>query len=846
VNVGVNGGRSERRQKVLASSALVGGLPLNGIDYLEVLDQDAPSDDLRQRLIDLVFLKPEGVLDGSGAPVLTTTNITIEGGTRVRSVSVTAVAAGADAQTLRLTLSEAGDFSTYTLRLRSALDDDTPPGNMDPVLSSIEFSFKADCPSDFDCEAPEAEAAPASAPPPLDYLAKDYESFRRLMLDRMAVTLPRWTERSPADLGVALVETLAYAADMTSYYQDAVATESYLATARRRESVRRHARLLGYKASEGSNARVWIAIDAAADADSADPPLVPAGTPVLTRAERTSLAAGFEPAIRPDPVTFRQLVDGGALVFETLEDVTSLAVDRNAIRLHAWGMTDSYLPIGSTVAYLVDTAAGLGLSSGDVLVFEERLARGMTADDPPDPAHRQAVRLAADPVSMTDPLDGTSVLEVTWHAEDALTFELNLGSIGAAPGAVARGNVVLADHGRTRDYIFASTEDAATVASSLHADLSGTGLEPGSAGTGRYRPRLAEGPVTQAAPFDAPAAREHSAAATLVQDDSEVVPAVVVEGDGEAWQPRADLLGSSRFAREFVVESDNEGNGTLRFGDGQFGKAPSAATYRARFRVGTGPDGLIGAGAIGHIVTDDPDLIDAVTNPLPAQGGADAERTTTTKINAPRAFRTQKRAVTADDYASRTGSHSSVQRAVAERRWTGSWHTFFIAVDPAGGGEVSADLESTLRGHIEPYRLAGHDVEIEAPEYVPLDIALVVCVAEGHYAADVEQALLDRFSARLLPDGTAGFFHHSNFTFGTAVRLSRVIAAAMAVPGVQWIGLSLEGVEETGRFRRLFEQDIDYGDTGVIPIDAREVARLDNDPSAPDHGRLQFIMEGGR
>jgi hypothetical protein len=48
---------------------------------------------------------------------------------------------------------------------------------------------------------------------------------------------------------VALVETLAYVGDHLSYTQDAVATEAYLGTARRRTSLRRHARLLDYRAA---------------------------------------------------------------------------------------------------------------------------------------------------------------------------------------------------------------------------------------------------------------------------------------------------------------------------------------------------------------------------------------------------------------------------------------------------------------------------------------------------------------------------------------------------------------------------------------------------------------------
>ena len=64
-----------------------------------------------------------------------------------------------------------------------------------------------------------------------------------------------------ADLGVAMVETLAYAADHLSYQQDAVSTEAYLGTARSRISLRRHAKLVDYKIGEGCNACTWVVSD---------------------------------------------------------------------------------------------------------------------------------------------------------------------------------------------------------------------------------------------------------------------------------------------------------------------------------------------------------------------------------------------------------------------------------------------------------------------------------------------------------------------------------------------------------------------------------------------------------
>ena len=170
-----------------------------------------------------------------------------------------------------------GDFSRYTLRLRASSGSDKPPAGFDPRLSSIEFSFKVECLSDFDCAAATPCPAATASTPTIDYLAKDYTGFRRLMLDRLNLLAPGWSERSAADLGVALVELIAYAADNLSYRQDAIANEAYLATAHNRISVRRHARLVDYVVHDGCNARAWVHIAVAIDQ------ALPKGTPMLTR-----------------------------------------------------------------------------------------------------------------------------------------------------------------------------------------------------------------------------------------------------------------------------------------------------------------------------------------------------------------------------------------------------------------------------------------------------------------------------------------------------------------------------------------------------------------------------------
>jgi hypothetical protein len=227
---------------------------LNGIHFLEVSAD--------QRRLVVHFVHP---LDLVPTTPLTTANVEIRGGVRVRDPAVTGLSWHANVLTVEV--ATVGDFSRYLLRLVASPGEAAPPVGIDPALAQIEFSFKVDCPSDFDCKPDSACPPVAAKAPAIDYLARDYASFRCLMLDRLATLMPNWRERNPADLWVTLAEAVAFRGDELSYFQDAVATEAYLGTARQRVSVRRHTRMLDYAFYDGCNARTWVAFEVAADAD---------------------------------------------------------------------------------------------------------------------------------------------------------------------------------------------------------------------------------------------------------------------------------------------------------------------------------------------------------------------------------------------------------------------------------------------------------------------------------------------------------------------------------------------------------------------------------------------------
>jgi predicted phage baseplate assembly protein len=227
-----------------------------------------------------------------------------------------------------------------------------------------------------------------------------------------------------------------------------------------------------------------------------------------------------------------------------------------------------------------------------------------------------------------------------------------------------------------------------------------------------------------------------------------------------------------------------------------------------------------------------------VWNPLPASGGLEPETIPQVRRDAPQAFRTQERAVTPEDYAMVAERHPGVQKAAATFRWTGSWHTVFVTIDRLGGAPVDDDFEAEMVKHLEKYRLAGHDLEVNGPLYVPLEIDLLVCVRPSHFRSDVKAALLKVFSNRTLADHRPGVFHPDNFSFGQPVFLSPLYAAAQSVEGVSWVRVT--------KFQRQGQDRATALETGKLELARLEIARLDNDPNFPDRGVFRLSMQGGK
>ncbi|UBF28586.1 putative baseplate assembly protein [Kovacikia minuta CCNUW1] len=824
----------QRRVEVLTKLNADGSPIVNGIDYLEV------SADQKTLLVHLIHpFAGEGLSEG---------NVLIQGGIRRRDVRAESTSAFGTLLTVRVNAS--GDLSPYTLRLVQSLDNPRSIAGFDPQLSQVEFRFQVADLSEFDCQLLPAPADKPPPPPAIDYLAKDYASFRQLMLDRLTITLPQWKERNPADLGVMLVELVAYAGDYLSYYQDAAATEAYLGTARKRVSVRRHARLLNYPMHDGCNARGWVALQVSSGQKEGMQ---------LFNLSTTHRSAGIKFLTRspglPAILTAKEFdtaLNAGAQVFEPLGNFL-LHAACNLLLFYTWGDTSCQLPRGETRATLIDPDGTLKdlLMPGKMLIFEEvkGAKTGLPVDA--DPTHRHVVRLTHREAQVDPLYEGIRLLEIEWAMEDALPFPMVISAVvddrPIQNISVIWGNVVMVDQGCSVSETF----------------------DPVPA-QGRFRPRLQKGPLTQQrlvsnrngalVPFDPDPEPSLGTAVLLQRDLQDVQPAIYLqEQEGQTrWQPQRDLLNSDRFARDFVVETEDDGRAYLRFGDNVLGRHPEPGTVlQAHYRIGNGQAGNVGAEAIAHIFLPDPkpqtknwlvtedelkqqanadlnniSVRSPIRNPLPTKGGIEPEPIEQVRLYAPQAFRTQQRAVTEKDYADITQRFPTVRKALATRRWTGSWYTLFITVDRENGLPVDDAFKQELSTFLEQFRLTAQDFQIEAPRFIPLDISLSVKVLPGYFPDQIKKTLLETFSNTVQPDGRLGFFHPDNFSFGQPVYLSQVIEQAMQVKGVQ-------SVLPT-RFQRLGLLSLKELERGQIAFAPLEIARLDNEPNSPEQGRILF------
>jgi len=822
----------DRLALVIASTAV------NGIDFVEV-----PS--VNSRVLHVHFLNAVTV-----QPTLPTqVQVTISGGDRITGIQAQPANPNpgdwsVDANgnpILTVYVSQAGDFSNYTLTLTTNTPSPSGPSGtfqplttLDPMYSSATFSFKVLCPSDFDCAPTSSCCQPEVTPlPAIDYMAKDFLSFKQALTDFSAQRYPSWQERSEADFGIMFMEVLCAVADEMSYLQDRVATEAALLTATQRRSLVSLARLVDYEPMPAISASTTIQCNVTGN-------IVPAG----------ALISATSP-------------DGTVIPFEIgtgLNDQTQYAVSplwNGPIQPYWFDDGQQCMKCGSTSMWILNHGFNFGpqIATGNCPLLIQT--------DLPGESIRQIVNLTG-ATELTDPIflqndAPTPVTLITWGTADALTQDHDLTHTHLA------GNLLPATQGQRFGESFAvgtptSSPSAVPIALARYGP-NGTDAEPNWI----IRYPLSRSNATQGRLAWLPAPNTTSSS-NSDPDLAEPVPEIIVarilpEPDPFAFS--TSLIDATAEEAAYtvdptawrVVATDGNGNptqweydgdqgDTIRFGDGTFGAQPADGdVYSVTYRIGLGSEGNVAASAIQNIDPSASKYLLSVANPFSVINGADAETTQHIQRMAPQAFRAvQFRAVRPEDYEAAAETLPFVLKAGTSFRWTGSWLTVFTTVDPTAGGTSGASLtedqQEQLIDLLNRYRLAGYESYAPPPTLVSIDLVITVCVDTGWLSSDVEAAVLTRLADAVQADGTEGFFYADSFTFGTPLYRSNLEAAIQGVPGVNGVlDVQYRQRGASSTFQELPD---------VLQIGADQILRVANDPNFPERGTIRVIAEGGR
>lgn len=776
--------------------------------------------------------------DIAGDPARVARVFRVRGGTRVPAgpasgqVRVTAAAAIDDTR-VRLRVEPVGDYSTYTLELV------WDASRIDPFFSTLGFKFRPGCFTN-DC-APRAGGRPSVAAPAIDYLAKDYDSFRHVLMAAVAQRVPGWRSSSEADHDQVLIGLFAAAADELSDYQDRVMAEAYLATARGRVTLARHARLMDYHLGQGNQASTWLVLEL----DAGQAPFALSDQELVVSTAGEAEAGVFASRQRGLDAAARQH-------FDRL---------RNRLRLHTWRDAQPALRAGSTSADVVPLAGLAAQAQAEALrdtvrdglwrelIIVEMLNPLTGAAPGRNPRKRQLLRLrnGADAAeAIFDPLTLTWMVRLHWREEDALRFDYSFttfcAGVPVTDVSLFFGNLLQVHAGLPMTVHFHEPgtvlpDDGATLLHRhyLRMNRFGDGLDWALA----------------TLPEDAPLA--YLANADGTEPDGSLPPRSTLrvevatpDGAEDIWDEVESLVRSDDSAERgdhFMVETDEHGRSTLRFGNGRNGRLlPAGAVVRCEYQAGGGLAGNVGADRLSVVSALAPPLAGAVVaawNPFDVTDGRAPEAPDKIRRNAPEAWRArQLRAVTLDDYVRRAEEVAGVARAVARYAWTGSWRTVRVLIDPRGTTVVDDALRRQVAAHLEAVRLIGEDLELRAPRYVALDVRITVCAEPEYWCEDLRFVLEQEFSDGWTADGRPGFFNPDQWTFGQAVHRSALAGRIHGVAGVRHI------VDIA--MKRFNAPTPGLAGTAVLEMGFDEVVLLSNDPSHLERGLIRFDVRGGR
>jgi hypothetical protein len=259
-------------------------------------------------------------------------------------------------------------------------------------------------------------------------------------------------------------------------------------------------------------------------------------------------------------------------------------------------------------------------------------------------------------------------------------------------------------------------------------------------------------------------------------------PELALTVAGRPWKRVDDLLSAGPDEAVFAVEPAPGGGHRLRFGDGDGGaRLPAGARLVASYRTGLGLPGDRGPGRVTVIVNQHPS-VESAFNPLPLEGGADAEARSGARDLGPTAVGAIDRAISLPDVVALARGYDGVARARATRDPRRP-HQLAVVVSGPDRAELPQRELDALALHLRLRVPPGLEVLVENRLLVPVRAALTVRYQRG---AD-PIAVVREVRARLGVDATVGLLSAARVDLGDDLAISALYEATDGVPGLHSI-----------------------------------------------------------
>ena len=256
--------------------------------------------------------------------------------------------------------------------------------------------------------------------------------------------------------------------------------------------------------------------------------------------------------------------------------------------------------------------------------------------------------------------------------------------------------------------------------------------------------------------------------------------------DGIAWTEVPSFYGRGPDEVVFTTREDEDGNTFVRFGNGLTGRRLPTGTgnVHAFMRKGLGSAGNVAPQTITTIVQQYPGL-KAVTNPLGASGGQDADAPDSIRTNAPPTVATLGRAVSLRDYSALAVNYPGVAKANASWSDFSSRRGVTLTVVAAAGTSLT-QIAPALRSHLDTLRDPNVPLAIAEATKVAFAFGATVAVKPTYLRPAVAAAA----TAALGPTAAGGWLSFDQLAIGRSIYQSELLTVLQSVPGVEYVKLT--------------------------------------------------------